>query len=37
MPLWEPILPPISESDWRANQVTVARALAQDGGRAIVG
>jgi diadenosine tetraphosphate (Ap4A) HIT family hydrolase len=37
MPLWEPILPPISETDWRANQVTVARALAQDGGRSIVG
>ncbi len=37
MPLWEPILPPISEAEWRANRVTVARALAQDGGRAIVG
>ena len=37
MPLWEPILPPISEAEWRANQVTVACALAKDGGRAIVG
>ena len=25
MPLWEPILPPIPESEWRANLVTVAR------------
>jgi hypothetical protein len=37
MPLWEPILPPISEHEWQANLVTVARALAAQGGRAIVG
>ena len=36
MPLWEPILAPISESEWRENLATVARALAQGGGRAIV-
>ena len=36
MPLWEPILPPIPETEWRTNWVTVARALAEDGGRAIV-
>ena len=29
--MWEPILPPISETEWRANLVTVARALAERG------
>jgi hypothetical protein len=37
MPLWEPILPAIPASEWRANLATVAHALAADGGRAIVG
>ena len=37
MPLWEPILPRISEPEWQANLVTVARALAAEGGRATVG
>jgi hypothetical protein len=37
MPLWEPILPPIPEAEWRGNLATVARALAEGGGRAIVG
>ena len=36
MPLWEPLLSPISEAEWRANLVTVARALAEGGGRALV-
>jgi diadenosine tetraphosphate (Ap4A) HIT family hydrolase len=36
MPLWEPILPAIPEEQWRANVVTVARALEVGGGRAMV-
>jgi diadenosine tetraphosphate (Ap4A) HIT family hydrolase len=36
MPLWEPILPPISEAQWRVNLAIVARTLASEGGRAIV-
>jgi diadenosine tetraphosphate (Ap4A) HIT family hydrolase len=34
--VWDDILPPIPKAEWNRNRRTVARALADDGGRALV-
>jgi diadenosine tetraphosphate (Ap4A) HIT family hydrolase len=34
--VWDDLLPPVPQAEWNRNRRTVARALAEDGGRALV-
>lgn len=34
--VWDDLLPPVPRAEWNRNRRAVARALAEDGGRALV-